>query len=170
MCSRVHGYLFSEHSFKYPFRERGERVCKQKNKPFTLMGLWSKGGSWPRHKNLFIYHCDTIRHGHPSEKMAERLSSALMPPLSFRCLYQEKICTASEIFFHFGCENVLFLDGHWRKWQKGRKRTKRKVTKVFSNTQKEVRQIHPHINRIEWFDVFFLNVRFVENIFFKQIT
>lgn len=150
MSNHVSSYLFSEYSFKYPFRGRGERVSKQKNKPFTLMGLWSKGGSWPLHKNLFIYHCDTIRHGHPSEKMAERLSSALMLALSLCCLFQEKICTGSvsfffyPIFFILGVRTSYFLYGHRGKGQKDTKRTKRKVTKVSSNTLREVKNIHIH--------------------------
>ena len=45
----------------------------------------------------------------------------------------------SLVFFHFGCENVSFLDGRRRKKrQKDRKSANRKVTKVSSDTQGEV--------------------------------
>lgn len=93
----------------------------------------------PSTKNLFIYHCDTIRHGHPSEKMAERLpfsalSSSLarsFSPLAFsgRIMHWESDFFFSLVFFHFGCENVSFLDGHGEKRTKRQKDSKQKSNK-----------------------------------------
>lgn len=102
----------------------------------------------PSTKNLFIYHCDTIRHGHPSEKMA---GTPFLCPLLLSCVlflcsgffrknYALGVWFFSPVFFHFGCENVSFLDGHGgKRGQKDRMRANRKVTKVPSDTQGEVR-------------------------------
>lgn len=109
----------------------GEWVTKQKKINHSLW--WASDPREvpdPGTKNLFIYHCDTIRHGHPNEKMAEDSLSLPSPPLlltlSLWCLFQEELCTKSVIFFssiflHFRSENLSLLDGHEGKKDKSNK-------------------------------------------------
>lgn len=72
-------------------------------------------------------------------------SRPLLLTLSFHWLFQEELCTGNVIFFshlfHFGCENVAFLDGRPGGWEEGAKESLRKSNKVSSSTQWDIRPL-----------------------------
>lgn len=135
ISSSVPSYLFTEISIQR------EGVGKQRKS--TLMGLWSKGGSWPLHKKLFIYHCDTIRHGHPSEKMAGRLPfSALsslacsFSPLAFSGRIMRWVCLSPSLFSFWVWECLI----SWWTWGKKDKKTEREQTEYEQRSHRERRE------------------------------
>lgn len=80
----------------------------------------------PSTKNLFIYHCDTIRHGHPSEKMAG--TPSLFPLLLSCLLFFRKSYALGFSFFILGVRTSHLL------MDTGGQRTKRpKESKQKSN-------------------------------------